>query len=174
MGRRDTGRKDVWRPGVREPGRTIGGREDWPWFVPAVFDYLQPDGYFKQEEARISAINQQVKELEKTDEYLNLQEEWQQARQQADQEIAAYKQLMQQSKKRRDEQRAKDGETETMIRESQFQKAELRRLKKRWQEQTDTIERRLQPFSAEIASLKAERKQRSDALQRWLFDHIAR
>ena len=150
----------------------IGGREDWPWFVPAVFDYLQPDGYFKQEEARISAINQQVKELEKTDEYLNLQEEWQQARQQADQEIAAYKQLMQQSKKRRDEQREKEGETETMIRESQFQKAELRRLKKRWQEQTDTIERRLQPFSAEIASLKAERKQRSDALQRWLFDHF--
>ena len=150
----------------------IGGREDWPWFVPAVFDYLQPDGYFKQEEARISAINQQVKELEKTDEYLNLQEEWQQARQQADQEIADYKQMMQQSKKLRDELRAKDGETETMIRESQFQKAELRRLKKRWQEQTDTIERRLQPFSAEIASLKAERKQRSDALQRWLFDHF--
>ena len=33
----------------------LGGREDWPWFVPAVFDYLQPDGYFKQEEAAISA-----------------------------------------------------------------------------------------------------------------------
>lgn len=42
----------------------IGGREDWPWFVPAVFDYLQPDGHFKQEEAQISAINHRVAELE--------------------------------------------------------------------------------------------------------------
>ncbi len=150
----------------------IGGREDWPWFVPAVFDYLQPDGYFKQEEARISAINQQVEALEKNNEHLALQAEWQQVNQQANQEIAAYKQLMQQSKKRRDEQREKEGETETMIRESQFQKAELRRLKKHWQEQTDAIERCLQPFVTEITSLKTERKQRSDALQRWLFDHF--
>lgn len=32
-------------------------------FVPPVFDLLNPDGYFKQEEARISAINKQLKEL---------------------------------------------------------------------------------------------------------------
>ena len=44
----------------------IGGREDWPWFVPAVFDYLQPTGYFKQEEVRITDINRQVKEREET------------------------------------------------------------------------------------------------------------
>ena len=25
----------------------IGGRSDWEDFVPAVFDYLQPDGYFR-------------------------------------------------------------------------------------------------------------------------------
>lgn len=41
----------------------LGGRADWPWFVPAVFDYLQPNGHFKQEEARISAINRRVEEL---------------------------------------------------------------------------------------------------------------
>ena len=150
----------------------IGGHEDWSWFVPAVFDYLQPDGYFKQEESRISAINLQVRTLEKADEYLNLQREWQQAKLQADQEIAGYKQAMMQSKMLRDKQRAEMGETEDMIRESQFQKAELRRLKKRWQEQIDAIQERLQFFSSEIAALKTERKHRSDALQRWLFDHF--
>lgn len=150
----------------------IGGREDWPWFVPAVFDYLQPDGYFKQEEARISSINQQVKALENNDEYLDLQAKCQQVQLQAEQEITAYKLLMQQSKKLRDEQRTIIGETEAMIRESQYQKAELRRLKKRWQEQIDSIDKRLQPFTAGIASLKNERKHRSDALQRWLFDHF--
>ena len=28
----------------------IHGKSDWEWFVPAVFDYLQEDGYFKTTE----------------------------------------------------------------------------------------------------------------------------
>ncbi len=43
----------------------IGGRSDWEDFVPAVFDYLQPDGYFKTHEAEISGINQSISHLEK-------------------------------------------------------------------------------------------------------------
>ncbi len=43
----------------------IGGRSDWEDFVPAVFDYLQPDGYFKTHEAEISRINQSISHLEK-------------------------------------------------------------------------------------------------------------
>ena len=35
----------------------ICGRSDWPGYVPAVFDYLQPDGYFKQEEAAIVRLH---------------------------------------------------------------------------------------------------------------------
>ena len=73
----------------------IGGREDWPWFVPAVFDYLQPDDYFKQEEARISSINQQVKALETSCQYLDLQKALASMRQQATQETEAYKAMMQ-------------------------------------------------------------------------------
>ena len=33
-------------------------------FVPPVFDYLQPDGYFKQEEAMISHINHDISMME--------------------------------------------------------------------------------------------------------------
>ena len=42
----------------------IDGRSDWEGFVPAVFDYLQPDGYFKRHEAEISRINQAIGRLE--------------------------------------------------------------------------------------------------------------
>lgn len=35
----------------------LAGRNDWPFFVPSVFDAQQPDGHFKQTERRISAIN---------------------------------------------------------------------------------------------------------------------
>lgn len=150
----------------------IGGREDWPWFVPAVFDYLQPDDYFKQEEARISSINQQVKALETSCQYLDLQKALASMRQQATQETEAYKAMMQQAKAQRDAQRKAEGETEAMIRESQFQKAELRRLKARWNEQIAEAESALKPFDDQLSQLKQERKQRSDALQRWLFDHF--
>lgn len=38
----------------------ICGRSDWPEFVPAVFDYLQPNGYFKQHEAEITQLNDKI------------------------------------------------------------------------------------------------------------------
>lgn len=34
----------------------LAGRNDWPFFVPPVFDAQQPDGHFKQEERAISAM----------------------------------------------------------------------------------------------------------------------
>lgn len=41
----------------------LAGRNDWPFFVPPVFDAQQPDGHFKQTEREISAINHQLKSL---------------------------------------------------------------------------------------------------------------
>ena len=35
----------------------ICGRSDWEGYVPPVFDYLQPDGYFKRHEAEIVALH---------------------------------------------------------------------------------------------------------------------
>ncbi|MBR1688591.1 MAG: RluA family pseudouridine synthase [Prevotella sp.] len=34
----------------------LAGRNDWPYFVPPVFDAQQPDGYFKQKEREISRL----------------------------------------------------------------------------------------------------------------------
>lgn len=35
----------------------ICGRSDWDGYVPAIFDYLQPDGYFKRNEAEIVKLH---------------------------------------------------------------------------------------------------------------------
>ena len=166
----------------------LGGREDWPWFVPAVFDYLQPDGYFKREEAEISAINHRIKELETSPSLAECRTNLKQRQEEANEAIAAYKQMMVSDKAKRDVQREKiqtppltpplGGEGSgcaneaALIRESQFQKAELRRLKKRWAETIAEAESRLKPQEEMIAALKEERKRRSDALQRWLFDQF--
>ena len=42
----------------------ILGRSDWDGYVPAIFDYLQPDGYFKTHEAEITLLNNKIKEAE--------------------------------------------------------------------------------------------------------------
>lgn len=156
----------------------IGGRADWPWFVPAVFDYLQPDGYFKQEEARISAINRQVEALEHDAQYERLTADMQQLCQQAETEIAGYQTMMREAKRRRDERRGErrdetdEADEAVLIRESQFQKAELRRLRHRWAEAKERLQAELQPLLTAIDTLKAERRQRSDTLQHWLFDQF--
>ena len=37
----------------------LEGRNDWPYFVPPVYDAQQPDGHFKQEERAISAMREE-------------------------------------------------------------------------------------------------------------------
>ena len=154
------------------------GRSDWLWFVPAVFDYLQPDGYFKQEEAEITAINQRIAELESASNHVSARAEYERLKNEADSEIRAYTTLISEAKANRDTLRNKaddslsEQQSSLLIRESQFQKAELHRLKKRWQQRLIEAEDKVRCAEDEITLLKHERKQRSDALQRWLFDQF--
>ena len=150
----------------------LGGREDWPWFVPAVFDYLQPDGYFKREEAEITAINRRIGVLEQSETLAEGRRQLAQLRRQAEAETDAYRRLTDEARARRRELRAAGADDEALVRESQFQKAELRRLKQRWRDVLARAGEELQPQEEAIARLKEERHRRSDALQRWLFDQF--
>lgn len=153
----------------------IGGRSDWDDFVPAVFDYLQPDGYFKTHEAEISDINQRIKQLEGNEHIKEAKSLIQQLQEERKQTIAAYQEKMKEAKAKR-EARRKTGnltpeEEAEMVKESQFMKAELRRLKKSLSEKT-TLETEYEVFQADILRLKQLRKTLSDALQQWLFSQF--
>jgi tRNA pseudouridine32 synthase/23S rRNA pseudouridine746 synthase len=162
----------------------LGGRSDWPQWVPAVVDYLQPDGYFKMHEQEISLMNRRIRELENGPERRRQQSEVEALRLEGDAEIAAFRQQMQADKARRDAVRAslsasgEDGERQdavteaALIRESQYQKAELRRLKKRWLTRLQEAESRLRQSEERLEVLRRERRQKSDNLQRWLFDQF--
>lgn len=83
----------------------IGGRSDWEDFVPAVFDYLQPDGYFKKHEAEISELNQQIRQFE-ANEYLKKAKGLIDILQQKRQEfIASYQTKIKEAKEKRDARR---------------------------------------------------------------------
>ncbi len=167
----------------------IGGKSDWEDFVPAVYDYLQPDGYFKTHEAEITNINQAIIRLE-NDTHMNAAKEQiaqlQDSRKEA---IANYQEKVKAAKAKRDarrqeiqhlqesktlseeEARAFQEEEQAMIKESQFMKAELRRLKKSLSENT-ALEDEYEDYMANLTQLKQIRRELSDALQQWLFSQF--
>ena len=153
----------------------IGGRSDWDDFVPAVFDYLQPDGYFKTHEAEISDINQRIRQLEGNEHIKEAKSLILQLQEERKQTIAAYQEKMKEAKAKRDARRNTGNltpeEEAEMVKESQFMKAELRRLKKSLSEKT-TLETEYEVFQADILRLKQLRKTLSDALQQWLFSQF--
>ena len=137
----------------------LAGRNDWEWFVPPVFDAQQPDGHFKRTERAISSINERIKELEE-----KLVEE-ERRNKESRQAIDDYRRKMQAAKILRDTRRLHHNlspeEEAALIRESQFMKAELHRMKKRLAEAT--------PITDELEDLRRKRREMSEDLQRWLF-----
>ncbi len=149
----------------------LGGRNDWPYFVPPVFDAQQPDGHFKRTEREISAINREIAAIEHDAEYLQSVEQHKQTKKRLQAEVDAFKAEVDVAKARRDVRRKSgeplsEEEQAEMIRESQFMKAELRRRRKAMEQAESTFHI---PQSTFLKSLQRKRKQMSDELQRWLF-----
>ncbi|MBQ5509742.1 MAG: RluA family pseudouridine synthase, partial [Prevotella sp.] len=154
----------------------INGMDDEEIFVPAIFDYLQPDGYFKTHEAEITNINHSIHALEHDERFLNAEKKLNELKEKREKAVDEYKLLMQKSKALRDERRKKGNvskeEDEAMIKESQFQKAELRRIKSMFSQPIDTLYGHYTLYLQEVEELKHLRKQLSDALQSWLFSQF--
>lgn len=152
----------------------IAGRSDWDGFVPAVFHYLHPDGYFRLHEQQISAINHNIYQLLGDECYLNAVQMLRQTDEQDAAEIAAFQQQMRLAKQRRDARRptATPEECEEMVRESQWMKAQLKRIRRRQQTEREPLAQRVAETEDEVTRLKGERQQQSDHLQRWLFSHF--
>ncbi|MBR6278247.1 MAG: RluA family pseudouridine synthase [Bacteroidales bacterium] len=154
----------------------IQGSENHDFFVPPVFDYLDPDGYFKTKEKEISDINNQIQDLEKTAQTNSQQSEALKNAQAILKEIAEYKQFMKISKINRESRRKNpdlsDEDRQNLIAESQFQNAELRRLKQRYDAENLKFLDESSKISDTIKSLKELRKQKSVELQNYLFSNF--
>ena len=146
-------------------------------FVPAVFDYLQPDGYFKIHEAEITQLNQQIAQLKASTAYRQAQENLKSIQQEAEKAIEEARKVMQGAKflrdKRRKEAFISEVERNEMTRQSQFLKAELQRKKKAYAEQITAAETVVNSCQEQITAWKRERKMKSDRLQRWLFSQFS-
>ena len=151
----------------------LAGNNQHPFFVPPIYDLLQPQGFFKIEEEHISAINVQIKNLQENSYHLDLLQQVEKETEQFQQKLTKAKEELKEAKEAREIRRKtkflNKEELAAMIRESQFQKAELKRMERMWKEKITSLQIKIDAFTTKIETMKAERKRRSAALQQKLF-----
>lgn len=145
-----------------------------PYFVPHIYNLLEPQGLFRTGEAEITAINHRIEALENSQEMKKLKEVLDNTIKHQKREELEMRQAMETAKAERDKRR-KEGnmaaeEEAMMVKESQFMKAELKRLKKRHSKEIENIYQQLNDQQVIINDLKAKRRVMSEKLQCKLFE----
>lgn len=150
----------------------LAGKANTEYFVPPVFDLTDTNGFFKEEEANISAINEKIEKVFGSCRFNSCMQRLYNTEHYAGEQLRVEKEKMKFAKMMRDERR-KAGVTEEeeaeMIRQSQFQKAEYKRLERRLKEDIERAKEDANKLNLEIEAMKAERKVRSAALQEKIF-----
>lgn len=144
-----------------------------PYFVPHIYNLLEPQGLFRTGEAQITEINHRIEALECSPKKKELDDLLDTTMARHELEETTMRHSIDAAKAQRDKRRS-DGEISAeqeaaLIKESQFMKAELRRLKKRHRLEIERITQRLNDLQTTINALKAKRRTMSEKLQRQLF-----
>lgn len=151
----------------------VAGSVNHDYFVPPVFDLLDPQGEFKQGEAQITAINHEVERLEHASELELIKSREAAAREAMTVEIGRFKALMAQHKQERDQLRLAgnmtDEELEALLNQSRYEKAELKRIRQRHEDILQAIADEMASYDRCIDALKSRRKAMSEALQERIF-----
>ncbi|MGV0919008.1 pseudouridine synthase [Empedobacter falsenii] len=149
-------------------------------FVPPVFDMLNKNGFFLEQEERLNEINRILESLENNQNYLQLKEEFIQFEINSKLKIEEGKQLLKSNKKDRKSQRETISSTlseeeiqffeEDLVKQSLRDKYEFRILSEKLDAEKQLLLNKINVFETEINSLKEERKIKSNSLQNQLFN----
>ena len=151
----------------------LAGRNDHEYFVPAVYDMLRPDDFFKKEESEISAINRQIKSLEESEPLRLAKEHLKQTQDEYDSRMREIKTRLAEGKALRNRQRAEGTHNEQeLILASQRENADAQREKRAMREQLEHATAQLHLLQTKIDELRQERQRRSAELQMRLFSQF--
>lgn len=149
-------------------------------FVPPVFDMLNKNGFFLEQEERLNEINRILESLENNQNYLQLKEDFLQFEINSKLKIEEGKQLLKSNKKDRKSQRKTISPTlsqdelhffeEDLVKQSLRDKYEFRVLNEKLDAEKQLLLNKINVFENEINSLKEERKIKSNSLQYQLFN----
>ncbi len=159
-------------------GKLAGGNHHER-FVPPVFDILIEEGFYKRGEQIISAINDQIEELEKDPRIDELKQKIDEVQREAENELTQIKAEIKKRKLHRKEQRIKAEHLapnelnellEILSRESIKEQYYLKDRTTFWKNVLNQLNTEFNELTAKIEELKEERKNRSNQLQQEIFD----
>ena len=150
----------------------LAGSNLHDYFVPPIYDMLQPGDFFRRGEAEITAINQRIAVLTKGEAYTLAKRDLEQMRADAERQLSEFKRVVAERKAERDRRRAEGENSDILILESQRDNADMQRLKRQLKESVARCEERFNRLNSEIATLKLERQQRSATLQNQIFEQF--
>ncbi len=158
----------------------MAGTNRHKFFVPPIFDMLDPDGFFLKEEEHINQINRNIEQLQKSDELKELKENLIICKKREDQILSDLRKLHKKNKAERKESR---NSQKTTLSETEYQDLLEDLIKQSYRDQHDydvqkessaqqiqLAEEALNHIVEQIEELKLERKIRSSNLQNQLFD----
>ncbi len=152
---------------------TLGGRSHQKWFVPPMLDYEQQDGVFKTEEASISELNRAISQRENDNRYVEQKKAITEKVAESALTISELKKRYAEHRQERKKLRTEHPEMKDELdRQSQFEKAEIKRTAARLDEELSALRDSIAKYETETEALKTERKRRSNVLQRWLFSRM--
>lgn len=151
----------------------VGGKSIIDGFVPPIYDLTDSMGHFKKSEAKIDKVNAEIRALEDSPEFQNALKALLSIRENCETAIARMKRRMAESRKKREEIRlscTNPDVLEKLLNESRHEKAELKRLRQRFQEKISSAEHIVGTFEERLEELKQRRREMSDKLQKWIFE----
>lgn len=160
----------------------IDACNSYPDFVPPVYDLLNPNGFFKQGEQELNALNEQIEGLEKSPELAS-------ARQQLDEAVAGqeqadrdWKQRLKAGKKQRKQERVKatqelagtvlENRLDELNRMSQLEKIAYKKAQAEWKARVARCQEQLDGLLKPLQHWKQERKEKSAQLQYEIFEQF--
>ena len=150
----------------------VGGRSSIEGFVPPIYDLTDPSGEFKSREAEITEINHEIERLSSSESLSRLERELKELEEANMTNLAAMKEMMAISRQKREKIRSECTDKDilaSLIKESQHEKAELRRMKQAAEAAILQVRSQLKELTSAIDSLKRKRSSMSEKLQNWIF-----
>lgn len=154
----------------------LAGKNHHPGFVPPVFDLLDENGFYRQGEDELSAMNRQIEALEQDPEFQLLRLTLHAETLESAQQIAQEKQRIASAKKARQLQRDAEKDPEalqtleaTLVQQSMHDHYLLKDLKKQWKQRLEHLQMQLDAYESALQDLKNTRKSKSAALQQRIF-----
>lgn len=150
----------------------ISNKNNYEYFVPPIYDLLDTNSFFKKDESILNDINSVINRLENSSTYLSYKNAYEEQKKKAELDLAYLKEWYNKKKVERDALRStclNAEDANKLIKESQFQKAEIKRIKNDIKSKLGLFQDKILSYEQRINELKDIRSLFSAKVQEKIF-----